>query len=89
MRRLLRVGLDTDPLVEAEPEIERGDQVAGGGGLFEPMRDPAPVFRTAGAVEHEIGEIDLRGRVAGFAGDPQPARRLVGIRRHPGAGQIQ
>jgi hypothetical protein len=25
VRRLLRVGLDTDPLVETEPEIERGN----------------------------------------------------------------
>ena len=89
MRRLLRVGLDTDALVETEPEIERGDEVAGGGGLFEPMRNPSPVLRTAGAVEHEIGEVDLRGRVASFPGDPQPAGRLVGIRRHPGTGQIQ
>jgi hypothetical protein len=89
VRRLLRVGLDTDAPVETEPEIERGDQVAGGGGLFEPMRDPAPVFRTTCAVEHEIGEVDLRGRVAGFPGDAQPAGRLVGIRRHSGARQIE
>ena len=89
VRRLLGVGLDTDALVETEPEIEHGDQVAGGGGLLEPMRDPCRILRTAGAVEHEIGEIDLRGRVAGFTGDAQPAGCLVGIRRHPGAGQIQ
>ena len=37
---------NTSLRVEAEPEIERGDEVAGGGGLLEPMRDPSPVFRT-------------------------------------------
>ena len=77
------------PLSRQSPEVERGDEIAGGGGLFEPMRDPCRVFRTARAVEHEIGEVDLRGGVAGFAGDPQPARRLVGVRRHAGAGQIE
>ena len=58
MRRLLRIGLDPDALVETEPEIERGDEVAGGGSLLEPMRDPCRVLRTPGAVEHEIGEVD-------------------------------
>ena len=39
VRRLLHAGLGTDALVEAEPEIERGDQITGGGSLLEPMRD--------------------------------------------------
>jgi hypothetical protein len=59
VRRLLHVGLGTDALVEAEPEIERGDQITGGGSLLEPMRDPSPVLRTAGAIEHEIGKINV------------------------------
>ena len=67
MHRLLRVGLDPDALVEAEPEIERGDQVAGGGSLFEPMRHPRSILRIPGAIEHEIGEVDLRRGVPGFA----------------------
>jgi hypothetical protein len=87
--RLLCVRLDPDALVEAEPQVERRDEVAGGGSPLEPMRDPSGILRTAGAIEHEIGEIDLRGGIAGFARDPQPMCRLVGVRRHPGAGQIQ
>ena len=89
VRRLLRIGLDTDALVEAEPEVERGDQIAGGGSLLEPMRNLCRVLGIPSAVEHEIGEVDLRSPVAGFARDPQPACRLVGVRRHSGAGQIQ
>jgi len=84
------VGVARDPVVAAQLYGHgRARSALGAIALGAGADGPSPVLRTAGAVEHEIGKVDLRDRVAGFARDPQPARRLVGVRRHPGAGQIE
>ena len=38
--RLLLVALDAEALLETDPEVEGGDEVARGGGLREPSRHP-------------------------------------------------
>ena len=49
----------------------------------------AGILGVPGSLQHEIGKIDLRPRVAGEGRHTQPARRLLRVRRDALTGQIQ
>ena len=90
LRRLPVVALHADPFGQADAEIERRHQVARGGRLLEPL---ARADRVLGSppwpLQQQVGKVDPRRLVTRLGGDAEPVRRLLGVARHAGAGQVQ